>query len=120
MSNDIRESDWKIFREIHPVALARFCDRILAEVLRLAQDSSTNSHERYLLVFQLIGQRDADIAAAFNDFRRSTAIRQLAVMQSRDMLTEEEFARFSPEVQETVKFLSEIHRPRKGAGRKRN
>jgi len=33
----------------------------------------------------------------FNNPRRSTALLQLALIQSRDLLSEEEFARFSPE-----------------------
>jgi len=109
MGKDIRESDWKFFREIHPAVLARFCDRILSEVTRLANDSSTSSHERYLLIFDLIQQRNADIATAFDDFRRSTAIRQLAIMHSRELLSNEELARFSSETQDSVKSLSEIY-----------
>ena len=109
MSSGIRESDWKVFRRIHPVVLGRFCERILSEINRLATDTSTSSHERYLLIFELIKQRDADIAAAFNDFRRSTAERQLAIMHSRDLLTQEELALFSSETQETVKSSSEIY-----------
>ena len=116
MGTDIRESDWKVFREIHPAVLARFCDRILSEVTRLANDTSTGSHERYLLIFELIQQRDADIATAFNDFRRSTAIRQLAIMHSRELLTNEEFARFSSETQESVISLCEIFGPKKKPG----
>jgi hypothetical protein len=117
MTKQIPESDWKIFRAIHPVALARFCERILGEVIRLAKDTSTPSHERYLLVFKLIQERDADIAAAFNDFRRSTALQQLAVMRSRDMLTDEEFTRFTPETQAWVEGFLEILCPKKGSKR---
>jgi hypothetical protein len=108
MGSQIREADWKVFREIHPVVLARFCDRILSEVTRLANDATTSSHERYLLVSEPIKQRDADIAAMFDDFRRSTAIRQLAIIRSRELLTNEETARFSSETQEALKSLSEI------------
>ena len=32
MSRDIPERDWKAFREIHPVARARFCERVLSEI----------------------------------------------------------------------------------------
>jgi len=108
MGREIREADWKVFREIHPAVLARFCDRVLSEVTRLANDATTSSHERYLLVFELIKQRDADFAALFDDFRRSTASRQLAILHSRGLLTGEECARFSSETQEAVKSLSEI------------
>jgi hypothetical protein len=113
MAASIPESDWKVFRRIHPIVLARFCDRILSEVTRLANDTTTSSHERYLLVVKLLNQRDRDIAAVFDDFRRSTALHQLAIMHSREMLTKEELALFSSETQESVKGLSEIYVPRK-------
>lgn len=120
MGNDIREADWKIFREIHPAVLARFCDRILSEVTALANDTAKGSHERYLLVFKRLQERDDEIAAAFNDFRRSTAVRQLAIMHSHDMLTIEEIARFSMELQESIKGLSDIFRPKKRSRRDRD
>jgi hypothetical protein len=106
MESRIPEADWKVFRDIHPAVLARFCDRILSEITRLAKDAGKSSHERYLLVFKLIQQRDDDIAAIFNDFRRSTAFLQLAIMHARGLLTSEELARFSTETQEQLKFLN--------------
>src|SRR6476660_1466453 len=77
MPKDITEKDWKIFREVQTHALDRFCARILAEITRIAKDTSTSNHERYLLIYQLVQDRNAEIAAAFNDFRRSTALIQL-------------------------------------------
>jgi hypothetical protein len=120
MAKDFSERDWKVFREIHTAALERFCARILSEITRIAQDTGTSSHERYLLLYQLLQERDADIAAAFNDFRRSTALRQLAIMHSLGLLSEEELARFNSDTQASVKGLSEIYRPKKGSDRKRN
>jgi hypothetical protein len=32
----ISESDWKVFRALHPLALERFCAGLLAEVEKLA------------------------------------------------------------------------------------
>ena len=32
MQRTITEPDWKVFRQLHPVALDRFCQRVLAEV----------------------------------------------------------------------------------------
>lgn len=120
MARDFPERHWKVFREIHVAALERFCARILSEITRIARDTSTSSHERYLLIYQLIQDRDAEIAAAFNDLRRSTAIQQLAVMHSLGVLNEEVLARLSPDTQASVQGLSEILRPKKGPGRKRS
>jgi hypothetical protein len=89
-------------------------------VTALANDTAKGSHERYLLVFKRLQKRDDEIADAFNDFRRSTAVRQLAIMHSRDQLTNEEFARFSVELQESIKALSVLFRPEKRSGRRRD
>ena len=29
MSREISEADWKLFRQLHPLALERFCERVL-------------------------------------------------------------------------------------------
>lgn len=105
MTRQIPESDWKIFRQLHPVALERFCERTLFEVDRLATDTGKSAHERYLAVFRLLQRRDKELAQAFNDLRRSTAWLQLAIFRSRELLTEEEFARFSPETQGAVQVF---------------
>ena len=105
MTRDILESDWKLFRKLHPIALDRFCQRVLVDVNRIAADVSKSSHERYLAVFRLMNKRDREVAIAFNDMRRSTAVRQLAAIQSHNLLTEEELAGFSPETSKTLHIL---------------
>ncbi|HEV2293233.1 MAG TPA: hypothetical protein VGR35_05215 [Tepidisphaeraceae bacterium] len=102
MLRDIRESDWKVLRELKPLALARYCDRVLTDVVALASDGNQGSHERYLAVFSLIQQRDEVLANAFNSLSRSNALWKLAAMRKLDLLTEEEFFRFSPETRQAV------------------
>ena len=53
-------------------------------------------------MFALLRRRDRELAEAFDDARRSAACRQLAVIRSHGLLTEEEFARFSPEARAAV------------------
>src|SRR5437867_8709064 len=101
----ISESDWKLFRQLRPIALERFCERVLAEIDRIASDGSETSHERYLAVFKLIEQRDKELAGAFDDFRRSTALYQLACIHSQGLLTDEEMGRFTAETRDIVQFL---------------
>jgi hypothetical protein len=57
-------------------------------------------------VYQLVRRRDKELADAFNDFRRSTAFFILGHIQSHDLLTEEEMARFSPETRAVVQLFS--------------
>ena len=105
MAREIGESDWKLLRQLHPAALDRFCGRVLSEVGRLASDTGKSSHERYRAVVELIGRRDGERADAFDDLRRSTALVRLACIRSHGLLTEEEFARFSPETRDAVQLL---------------
>ncbi len=99
------EPDWKVLRELRPIALERFCQRALSEVGLIASGSTKGAHERYLAVFKLPERRDDELADAFNDVRRSTALQCLLCIKSLDLLTEEEMARFSPETRNAVEFL---------------
>ncbi len=112
MSRDLPESDWKAFRKLREVALARFCERVLGEIGTIASTGVTSYHDRYLKIYTLIDNRDEELARAFNDPRRSRAILQLAAINSYGLLSEEELQSFTPETRETVGFLSN---PPKGA-----
>jgi len=52
MLRAISEPDWKVFRRLQPVALDRFCQRVLAEIDAIASDDSKTNHERYLDIFK--------------------------------------------------------------------
>lgn len=89
-----READWKIFRELREVALERFCERALREVRDLTvKDESW--HVRYIKIYKLLQKRDKQIAAGFNNFRRSVMDEHLLVIHRLDLLTADEIARFS-------------------------
>ena len=105
MTYSISESDWRLFRQLHSVALERFCRRVLDEIARLSSDPGKNNHERYLAVFQLMQRRDRELSDVFDDLRRSTALRQLALIQSHELLREEEFGRFSAQTRGAVQIL---------------
>ena len=110
MSHEIKESDWRLFGQLHSVALERFCQRILDELERINSDSTKSFHQRYLAIFDVIKRRDKEIAQAFNNMRRSTALPQLTAIQSHGLLTKEEFLRFTPETRRAVEALLAIRR----------
>ena len=110
MRPDIKESDWRRFKKLHAVALERFCEQVLREVARAGADKSKTPHKRYLEVFRLIQRRDRELADAFDDFRRSTAVRQLYIIRAYGLLTEAELSEFSPEVRGELEHLREFHR----------
>jgi hypothetical protein len=106
MSRDIPEADWKRFRTLHPIALERYCQRVLEEIQALTADTSKTHHERYGSIYELVKRRDRELARAFDDLRRSTAIIQIGIIASYDLLTDEELAEFSPEIRGAIAFLS--------------
>jgi hypothetical protein len=103
VSRDISEPDWKVFRKLRELALDRFCQRILAEIDHIGADTSKTAHERYLAIFELIHERNEDVAAAFDNPRRSAAFLQLVCIQSHKLLTDDEMSQFSNDIREAVK-----------------
>jgi hypothetical protein len=104
----IKESDWKLLKQIAPVALERFCRRTLAEIDRITSDGTRNYHQRYLAIFAVIRDRDKEIEKAFNGLRRSTAILQLSIIYSYGLLDDEEFLRFSAETRAAISSFSKM------------
>lgn len=104
MLHGIKESDWKLLRQIYRVALERLCQRILKEIDAVSADSTKTYHQRYLEIFAIIQRRNKDIGMAFDNMRRSTALTQLAIIYSEGLLTQEEFLRFSQETRSIVEI----------------
>jgi hypothetical protein len=102
MSGGISESDWKIFRQLREVWLDRYCTRVNEQVKRLLSKPGLSSHDRYLKVYRLIHEKDKELGFAFNDFRRSTATRQIRIIKSLGVINEEELGRFSESTRASV------------------
>ena len=101
MTTRIPEAEWRRLSTLKPVALERQCNRILEELMLVAQSEDT-SHERYLSIFKLIQDRDKQIALAFDGLSRSNALFKLTEMRRENLLTDQEFAEFSDETQRIV------------------
>ena len=109
MSSDIPESDWRRFKEVHTKAEERYCRRILEEVAAIVSGGAGGSaHDRYLKVYRLIEERDKQMANAFNDFRRSTAVMQLGIMRRMKLLTDEELGLFSEQTRTRVEGIASL------------
>ena len=113
------ERDWKHLRTVHEIALERFCTQVLDDAVAIVQRGGLSAHERYLQLFQLLDERNAAMATAFDDMRRSTGLQRLIAMVGLDVLTRQELAGFNPDVQETVRAMSRLLSPRRKATRRR-
>jgi hypothetical protein len=96
---------WKLLRRLHPLALERFCDRVLAEIERITHGSSESAHERYLEILKTITQRDREMASTFDNPRRSIALTMLAGMRSDGLLMEDEFSGLSSETRNAINLI---------------
>jgi len=109
MQAEFTEADWKVLRQLHPVALDRLCDRILREAEGVCADRTRSHHQRYLDLFALIQRRDKDISLAFDRMSRSRMMERILAIKRMGLVTEEEFARFSPGLREwTEQVLAHV------------
>jgi hypothetical protein len=105
-SHDFPESDWKTFRELRELALQRFCKQTLDELEPIRLDESRSYHERYLDIVHLLLDRNARLAQAFDDVRRSRMIAQLAAIHAYGLLEPEELARFTSETRSSIEEVA--------------
>jgi len=106
-SGHILEADWKLLRKLHPILLERFCRRILDEIRIAAADIPQEAHPTYLELFELVQRRNAEVADAFDDMRRSMAIFRICHMRTLKLMTDEEFAGFSETTRAQVQFITD-------------
>lgn len=91
----IPERDWKTFKRLREVALERLSQRVLEECGRICSDTEETPHERYRKLIRTVESRRDDMARAFGDLRRSTAVLRLAQMNALELLRESELAQLT-------------------------
>ncbi|MDH3437293.1 MAG: hypothetical protein OEN48_09935, partial [Betaproteobacteria bacterium] len=105
------------FRKVRDVALERFCERVIGELSQAASDGGNTFHRRYLMIYELVQERDDEIARAFNNPRRSSALLQLAQLVSLGLLTDDELRSFTPRTQGVLEALGKHTRTARAAKR---
>jgi hypothetical protein len=110
MTSDIKESDWKLFRRLHGIALERYCQRVIEKVKSVAEESSDSYHDGYLKIFLLLRERDKTLARTFDEPHRSNALILLTNIIEEGLLDEEEIMQFSPAALEVVESIDRIRR----------
>jgi len=110
MTREIKEADWKLFRKLHPIAVERFCQRIIEDVRSATSSRVDGYHDCYLKLFEQMRSRDREMASAFNDPRRSNAFILLANIKELGLLTEEEVMQFSPETRDAIEVIVSLRR----------
>jgi|YNPBryBLVA2012_1023415.scaffolds.fasta_scaffold28472_1 hypothetical protein len=106
MSFNFPEPDWKVLSRLRPLALDRLCRHILQEAGEiLARAEEGKNHQTYLDLYRHIHKRDKVLSDCFDDWRRSQALFLLINWRAESLVTEEEFAVFSPETRDAVEWF---------------
>ncbi len=98
----MKESDWKIFKQIKQKAIETFCRQALDEFEEVINDSTEHVHDRYLQLYELIQNRDKQMQLLFDDHSRSKAPMQLLMLRSQGLVDEELLGKLSEELRETT------------------
>src|SRR6266404_886688 len=115
MLGHIPESDWRHFKRVHQVSLERFCQRTLDDLGAMLRARQGSAHEQYRRAYELLENRDEEMARAFDDFRRSTAVMQLAIMRRMGLLSDVELSVFSEQTQQIVRGVDSLRNAEPGA-----
>lgn len=102
MMSQIKESDWKVFNEVHRIAEERACQRAIDDIEALL-GTHANAAERFLAVHELVIRRVKELRCLFDDMRGSSAVNQLGWMHAHDLVSDDELSRFSPEVRRAAR-----------------
>lgn len=100
---NLPESDWKHLSRLRPLALDRLCRRILQEAEAIiASAADRGNHRAYLDLYQHLREQDRVVADCFDNWRRSQGFFLLSLWHRHGLITDEELAGFTPEIQERV------------------
>jgi len=108
MYHGIKESDWKKFKKLRPLALQRYCEKVMGDVSKVINKEQEDAHERYLEMFNIVDEGDKLLSMMFDAFSRSKATIQLVMYCENDLLTDEELAQLSDETREIIHSLIEF------------
>ena len=93
----MKESDWKIFKQIKEKAVERFCIESLEEFKEVINDQTENAHNRYLLLYKLVENRDKRMQLLFDVHSRSKALVQLIAIRGEGLADETLLSKLSDE-----------------------
>lgn len=108
MNDRIKESDWKIFKKLRPLALQRYCERVMWDVDKIIHKEEEDAHERYIEMYKIVRDGDKKLAQMFDGFSRSRALDQLVMYYGNGLLNDEEIAQLSDETRERVLAIHKL------------
>ncbi len=94
----MKESDWQVFKKIKERAIEDFCGRALNEFEEVINNKNDHIHNRYLLHYKLVQNRDKQMQLIFDGHSRSKAKLQLIAIRGENLADETLLSKLSEEV----------------------
>ncbi len=107
MSHDHRESDWKVIKELHHLAMERFFQRAVAGLARKSGNERETNRARFWEVHEQVTADAREAAEMFDGLRRSVAKFKLMRWRREGLVRGEELNRLSEELQASVRAVAE-------------
>ena len=98
----MKESDWKIFKQIKENAIELFCGQALEEFEEVITNKNEHVHNRYLLLYKLVQNRDKQMQLLFDGNSRSKAPLQLLAIRGEGLADENLLSKLSEEFLEST------------------
>lgn len=93
----MKESDWKVFKDIKDKAIEKYCTLSLEESQKVISDQKEHVHNRYLLLYKLLQNRDKQMSLLFDGHSRSKAWIQLIAIRREGLVDEALLSNLSDE-----------------------
>ncbi len=77
----MKESDWKIFKQIKEKALEKYCLSAFVNFSEIINNEKVHAHDRYLELYNLVRERDKEMEKIFDGHSRSKATIQLLLIR---------------------------------------
>lgn len=91
----MKESDWKVFKEIKVKAIEVYCKQALEEFSEVIKDENEHVHNRFLLIYKLAKNRNQQMNIIFDNDSRSKASIQLLLIRAEGFADEQLLAKLS-------------------------
>ena len=95
----MKESDWKIFKEIKEQAIDKFCKDALDEFNEVINKNPNCAHNRYLYLYKLVQNKNKEMGLLFDGHSRSKANLQLFAMRMNNVANESLIKQLTSELQ---------------------
>jgi hypothetical protein len=93
----MKESDWKIFKQLKDIAIEKYCTLALEESQEVISDQKEHVHNRYLLLYKLLQNRNKQMSSLFDGHSRSRAWIQLIAIRNEGLADEALLSKLSDE-----------------------